>query len=124
MDQLALLSEAELAEVEGGAPAGPVVEKLFRTVAARYADDRALKAAAGRLDLDAHLDAAPGSTVRRAVEALTMLIESSVAAGELRAGVTLDDIVMMLDGVPGREVPEAMRERYVDIVIAGLTART
>lgn len=132
-DQLAELTEAALAEVERGAAAGPVVTGLFRTVASRYADDRALKAAAGRLgpgaDLGAHLDAeladaGPESVVRRAMEALTALLARSVAAGELRADVTMDDIVMMLDGVPGREVPAAMRERYVDIVIAGLTART
>ncbi len=132
-DQLAELTEAALAEVERGAAVGPVVTGLFRTVASRYADDRALKAAAGRLgpgaDLGAHLDAelavaGPESVVRRAMEALTTLLERSVTAGELRADVTLDDVVMMLDGVPGREVPAAMRERYVDIVIAGLTART
>jgi len=127
------LSEAALAEVGGGAAPGPVVADLFRTVASRYADDRALKAAAGRLglgaDLGTHLDAEvvaaePGPVVLRAMGALTALLEHSVAAGEIRADITLDDVVMMLDGVPGREVPEAMRMRYVDIVIAGLTART
>lgn len=132
-DQLAELTEAALAEVDGGAAPGPVVTGLFRAVASRYADDRALKAAAGRLgpgaDLGAHLDAelagaGPESVVRRAMDALTALLERSVTAGTLRPDVTLADIVMMLDGVPGREVPAAMRERYVDIVIAGLTART
>jgi AcrR family transcriptional regulator len=133
VDQLAGLAEAGLAQVDAGAPPGPVVRELFRSVAARYADDRALKAAAGRLglgaDLGAHLAAelaaaGPGSVVQRAMAALTTLLERAVAAGEMRADVTLDDVVMMLDGVPGREVPEAMRARYVDIVIAGLTART
>jgi AcrR family transcriptional regulator len=133
MDQLAALSEAALAQVEAGAAAWPVAQGLFRAVASRYADDRALKAAAGRLGpgagLGPHLDAelaaaAPDAAVRRAVAALTTLLARAVAAGELRADVTLDDIVMLLDGVPGREVPGAVRERYVDIVIAGLTART
>lgn len=133
MDRLTGLTEAALAEVRGGAEPGPVVADLFRTVASRYADDRALKAAAGRLgpgaDMGAHLDAEfsaaePGSSVRRAMGALEELLERSVVAGGIRADVTLSDIVMMLDGVPGPEIPEAMRERYVDIVIVGLTART
>lgn len=133
MEQLAVLSETGLTEVDGGAEPGPVVTGLFRTVASRYAADRALKVAAGRLGLGAgmgaHLDAElsaaePGSVVLRAIGTLTELLNRAVAAGTIRADVTLDDIVMMLDGAPGPDVPEAMRERYVDIVIAGLTAAT
>lgn len=133
LDRLVTLVEAGLADVVAGAAPGPVVEGLFRAVAARHPDDRALKAATGRLglgvDLHGHLDAevaaaAPGSVVRRAAEAFTALLERCVRAGELRADVTLADIMVLLDGVPGRDVPVEVRERYVDIVIAGLTART
>ena len=131
VEQLAVLSEAALAAVDAGADPGPVFAGLLRAVAGRYVDDRALKSAAGRLqlggDLGAHLDgelsaAAPGSAVLRAVTAITQLLERSVAAGAVRADVTLDDLIVVLGGVPGREVSEAMQARYVDIVIAGLTA--
>ena len=105
--------------------------ELLRAVAARYVDDRALKAAAGRLGLGVvlgpHLDAemsaaAPDPAVLRAVTSITELLARSVAAGAVRADVTLDDLIVVLGGVPGREVPQALRARYVDIVIAGLTA--
>ena len=131
MEQIAGLTETALADVDGGAPVGPALGGLFRAVAARFADDLALKAATGRLgadgDLAAYLGAEvaaaePGSTVLRAVSAITAVLDRARAAGAVRADLTLDDLMVLLAAMPGREVAPEMRERLVDIVIAGLTA--
>ncbi len=131
VDQIAALSEKVLADVDGGAPVGPALGGLFRVVAARFTDDLALKAATGRLgadgDLSAHLGAEvaaaqPGSAVLRAVTAITAVLDRARASGAVRADLTLDDVMVLLAAMPGREVPAEMRERLVDIVITGLTA--
>jgi AcrR family transcriptional regulator len=144
VEQIAALTEKVLADVDGGAPVGPALGGLFRAVAARFVDDLALKAATGRLgadrDLSAYLGAEdrrrillrggvidiaaaqPGSAVLRAVTAITAVLERARADGAVRADLTLDDVTVLLAAMPGREVPEEMRTRLVDIVIAGLTA--
>lgn len=99
---------------------------LFREVGDRHATDRVLKVAAGRLDpvvtIDAELAAAgPGSAVTRSVAGITELLERAQAAGAIRADVTLTDLALLLGSVPRPEVPAAMRDRFVDVVIAGLT---
>ncbi len=130
MEQVAALTETALVEVDGGAPVGPALGGLFRAVAARFADDLALKAATGRIgndaDLAAHLGAEvaaapPGSAVLRAVTAITGVLDRARAVGAVRADLTLDDLMVLLAAMPGREVPEEMRVRLVDIVICGLT---
>jgi AcrR family transcriptional regulator len=131
MEQIATLTETALAEIDGGAPVGPVLGRLFRAVAARFADDLAVKAAAGRLgvgsDLAAHVGnevaaAPPGSALPRAMVAITTVLDRARAAGAVRADLTLDDVVVLLAAMPGREVAAEMRERLVDIVVAGLTS--
>ncbi len=119
--QIAELSEAALDEVDHGAPPGPVLERLFRTVAVSHVTDRALKQAAGRLEGPADLAAAATGTVQhRAVSAITALLDRAQAAGAVRAGLDLADLVLLLGGVPGSEVPEPRRARWLDVVVAGL----
>lgn len=121
VEQIALLAEGALADARGGAPAGSELAALFRAVADRHSTDRAVKAAAGRIDVAAQVAAAQaGSAVARTVVAITALLGRAQAAGEVRGDVTLADLVLLLGGVPGPEVPEVMRARYVEIVIAGL----
>jgi AcrR family transcriptional regulator len=123
IEQIAVLAEGALHAVTSGAPAGPELAALFRAIAERHVTDRALKAAAGRLDMDAELArAAPGSAVNRAAAAITTLLARAHAAGTVRADVTPADLVLLLGSVPGAEVPEDVRRRFVDIVIAGLMA--
>ncbi len=120
--RIAELSEAALAEVDGGAAPGPVLERLFRTVAEGHATDRALKAAAGRLEepTDLVAAAAPGTVEHRAVTAIGALLDRAHAAGAVRAGLDLADLVLLLGGVPGPEVPGPRRARWLDVVVAGL----
>jgi AcrR family transcriptional regulator len=131
MEQIAAVTEQALADVDGGAPLGTALGGLFREVAARFPEDLALKAATGRLGSDGDLAAQfgaeiaaapPGSAVLRAVTAITAVLDRARAAGAVRADLTLDDLVALLAAMPGREAPAEMRERLVDIVIAGLTS--
>lgn len=122
-DQIATLAGAALAAVDRGADPGAELDALFRAVADRHATDRAFKAATGRLDhdLEQELARAPaGSAVDRATRAITALLDRARTAGAVRADTTLADLVLLLGTVPGPEVDDARRGRYLDIVLAGL----
>lgn len=121
---IAALAESALAAVDAGAAVNAQVRTLFRAVLDRHATDRAFKAAAGRLEPDvAKLRAAPaGSAEARAVAAITALLDRARTAGAVRPDLTLGDLVMLLCAAPGAEVPAAMRDRWADIVFAGLSA--
>lgn len=119
IEYIAELSEQALDAVDAGAQ----LADLFRVIAERHATDRALKSAAGRLDLEAELaHAGPGTAVARAAAAIGTLLDRAHAAGSIRADVTLADLALLLSAVPGAEVPEEMRRRFVEVVIAGLVA--
>lgn len=119
--QMASLTEGALAAVHAGAPPGPSIGQLFRELAERHATDQAFKSAAGRLDFDAEIAGAPpGSVVARSVLAITELLQRAQLAGQIRADLTLADLGVLLAAVPGAGVSAQSRERFVDIVIAGL----
>jgi AcrR family transcriptional regulator len=123
--RIAAMAEAALAEVDGGAPPGPVLDRLFRAVADGHATDRVFKAAAGRLEAPAAFTgqlaaAVPGGAESRAAEAITALLGRARAAGAVRADLDLTDLVLLLAGLPGVDVPVERRARYLDVVLAGL----
>jgi AcrR family transcriptional regulator len=120
LERVAALA-AEAAAAPG--PPGDALLDLFRRLAREHATDRTFKAAAGRLDPGAEIaTAAPGSAVARSAAAVTDLLVRAQAAGEVRGDVTLADLTLLLAGVPGPEVGAAARERFVDVVAAGLRA--
>ena len=121
IEQIAGLAEASRVAVERGEAAGPVLADLFRAIARRWVNDRAFKAAAGRLEPTIELPEAPaGTPTARANAAITALLEQAQRDHQVRADVTLTDLVMLIAALPGPEVPEQQRERYVEIVLAGL----
>lgn len=124
IEQIASLAEHSMAAVVGGAPAGPEFASLFRVVVARQATDRTVKAAAGQLDETAEiLSAPPDSPAGRATTAIVALLDQAKAAGAVRRDVGLADLIMLVGAAPGPEAPPAMRDRYVDFMVAGLTPR-
>ena len=121
--QMASLTEGALASVHAGAPPGPAIGELFREIAVRHATDQAFKSAAGRLDVDSEIAAAPpGSPIARSVAAITELLERAQIAGQVRGNLTIADLGVLLGAVPGPGVSPERRARFVDIVIAGLAA--
>lgn len=120
--QLAALTEGAVAAVHAGQRPGPALLALYRQIALRMATDRVFKAAAGRLDLEAEVAAAsPGSAITRALDATGELLGRAQLAAEIRDDVTLADLMLLLSRVPGVEVSEAMRARFIDVMVAGLT---
>ncbi len=121
VQRIADLADAALGEVDAGAPPGAVLARLFRAVAEGHATDRVFKEAAGRLHDPAATGAVPPDTAEhRAALAITALLERARAAGEVRAGVDVTDLAVLLAGVPGLEAPAERRRTYVDVVLAGL----
>jgi AcrR family transcriptional regulator len=121
IEQLADVAEGALGAVRQGADPGAEFERTFRVVAERYATDRVVKGAAGVPHEVAEPEdsAAPGGRLALAVEEM---IRAAGRAGRLRDDVTVADLVVVLEGVPGPDAPESARDRYIDIVLRGMRA--
>ncbi len=124
--RLASDAEAALGRVGDGARAGEELLALVRGYAEEFALDQAVKAAAASLGEAVPKEPAsfaPGSPEQRAVSAIEALLRRAQDAGGIRPDVTMADLMVLLAAVPGPEVPAAQRDRFVDVVIAGLRAR-
>ncbi len=125
-EHLAGAAETALARVRDGADAGEEFDTLLRALADRLALDLAVKAAA--TSLGEQLPGDPGAydagtAEGRAVAAIGALLAAAQRSGAVRADVTLADLVVFLTALPGATVPAEQRERFVDVVLAGLRAR-
>ncbi len=125
-ERLAADAEEALDRARRGTDAAAELLELLRGYAAEFAADRAVKAAAESLGATVPHDPAsfaPGTAQRRAVDAITALLGQAQESGGIRADVSMADLMVLLTAVPGPDVPGAQRERFVDVVIAGLRAR-
>lgn len=121
VERIADLADTALAAADAGASPGALLGRLFRSVAEEHATDRVFKEAAGRLyDPDRATAPQPGTAEHRAGAAIAALLDRARAAGEVRAEVEVADLVVLLAGVPGLDVPAERRRTYVDVVLAGL----
>ena len=108
--------EAASTRVEQGSPALPEMMAQLEQVAASVGQDRAIKAAATNLANDAMRD-----LERRAMAALTRLVEAAHGEGTLYPDVTPADLALLVTTLPGDDVPEPARRRWLQLVIRGLT---
>lgn len=118
---LAELSEQAVAAVDAGADAGEQLRTLFRAVAERHSEDRALKSALAALGRSTGGDPAlhpPGSPARRVGEAVECLLRDAARQGAVRSDLTLLDLTLLLAGGPD---DARDRERYTTLVLAGLS---
>jgi AcrR family transcriptional regulator len=124
VEAIAVAAEEAVARVEGGASAGDELADLFRLAAARHSSDRAAKEAVASLGGAAPWDGTTGfdagTAEQRAWDAIMALFASAVAEGEVRADLTPPDLLVLLNGVPDDPVDPAVRDRYIEIVLAGL----
>lgn len=123
VEAMGVATENAVARIRAGADPRTELGALFRSLAVRHAEDKAAKAAAsmlGRAAPSATSTPAPGSTAERALTALHHLLALAHEQAVIRSDVTLVDLAVLLDGVPGDEHGAAARDRYVDIVLAGL----
>lgn len=112
---------AAAARSAAGADGWQEFAALFRRLAAQQLGDRAFKSAAATLGVGAAYDGEEAAELLAAVDALLARLS---AAGLLRAEVGTADLALLLDGLPGPDVPAPVRERHLTIVLAGLRAPT
>lgn len=124
VETMATAIEEAVARTRAGGDPVTELGGLFRDLAARHGEDKAAKAAASMLGsaspMVAIMAPEPGSVTERAVTAMNDLLGLAHEKGLMRPDVTVVDLAVLLDGVPPSELGEAARDRYVDIVLAGL----
>lgn len=125
LDLLAAVADQAMDAVRAGASAGEQLAGLFRLVAARRGEDAAVKEAAVALGApapgaDGRIDFAPGTPERRAVDAVEALVRAAVAEGTVRPDLTVADLFTLVSGVPPEPFAAGARDRYVEIVLAGI----
>lgn len=115
--QVADDAENACARVESGSPALREIAGFLERTVASTATNQAAKAAA------LTLGAEPAATAeeRRAGAALTRLIRSGQAAGEIHPDITVGDIYLLFSSAP-TDQPPAARARWLTLVLSGLTA--
>jgi AcrR family transcriptional regulator len=125
VEQVAELTLAADAAIVAGGDAREELAKLLRELAARGAESRTLRATALTLGVPYQLrpeesPPAPGSRMDTVLAALDRILDAARAAGVVRPDATRMDITVLLRGVLDVELDEPARERYVEIILAGL----
>jgi AcrR family transcriptional regulator len=125
VEQVAELTLAADAAIVAGGDAREELAKLLRELAARGAESRALRATALSLGVPYQLrpdesPPAPGSRMDTVLAGLDRILDAARAAGVVRPDATRMDITVLLRGVLDVELDERARERYVEIILAGL----
>lgn len=121
--QLADDAQRSLAAAQAGADPTDELSRLFADTARRHVQDRAIKVAAAQIGAPIPTANAPRDTAAgRAVAHLSALLEMAQQAGTVRRDLGVADLTALLGGVPGLEVPHAVRERYLSVVLDGIRA--
>lgn len=128
VEQIAGEADEAWGRVREGASAGEELANLFRVVASRHSVDAAVKEAATSLGanppgVDGVIDFEPGSPELRAWEAIRRLLTAAIDEGSVRPDLTGADLLALVSGVPRDPVSAEVRDRYVEIVLAGMRPR-
>ncbi|MFD6455542.1 TetR/AcrR family transcriptional regulator [Nocardia sp. NPDC055165] len=116
--QVADDAEAACDRVADGADASQEITAFLRRVVEVSATNRAAKAAAQTLGADPRVLA----DEQRAATALATLIRAGQADGDVHPDVTVGDIYLLFSTAP-IDQPSAARERWLTLILPGLTAR-
>jgi AcrR family transcriptional regulator len=125
VEHMAELASAADARIEAGGDARDELTDLLRIIACRGSENRALRAAALSLGVPNSLrpnenPPPPGSPMSTVLAALDRVLDAARAAGVVRDDVTRLDIAVLLRGVLDFQLDEPSRDRYVEIILAGL----
>ena len=96
------------------------LEQTLRYVAERQVHDRALKAVI--LSQPALREASAAGMREVLIPAIRPALVRAQAAGLVRADVVAEDLPLLLAGLPGSAAGPADRQRYLEIILAGLRA--
>jgi AcrR family transcriptional regulator len=125
VERIAELAAAAVAAVEAGGDPAQELTNLFRRIATRCANNRALRSAAHSLGDPSGVPpeqalAASDSPLGRTFASLDFLLAAARDAGSLRVDVTRRDLSVLFHGVFDFQLEESARDRYVEIIMAGL----
>ena len=107
----------------GNTPAGPVFVSVLVRIADCYASDAAVKHAAARLGLETDtktLVSQPQGHAARATRAIHGLLTAAQGEGDIRADLSLTDLIMLVGSAPDATAGPALRQRYLAIMIDGI----
>jgi AcrR family transcriptional regulator len=104
--------EAAQQRVGSGSPAMPQLIGVLESLAASVGEDRAVKAAATNLGGERMqgLEA-------RGMAVLASLVEAAHAEGSLYPDVTASDLALLVSTLPGQELPEPARRRWIQLAL-------
>jgi AcrR family transcriptional regulator len=108
--------DAAVARAESCGDPGEELRALVRRIVVETGTERLLR----------ELSPAPGACLpsdvdRRSREAVERLIVAAQARGAISPDVSVDDLFLLLSTSPGFDVPESVRERWVELAMRGLT---
>lgn len=116
----AILARAEEAARSASAPGEAMarLEEMLADLLEEAARNRAVKEAAAALGAGR----ATTEQEERGRAAVASLLRAALADGDLRPGVTADDVYLVMAAAPA-SLDEAARHRWLEIVLAGLGTR-
>jgi AcrR family transcriptional regulator len=125
VEEVAELALGTDAAIRGGGDIREELASLLRRIASRGSENRALRAAALSLGVPDKLrpeesPPAPGSPMSTVLATLDRILDAARAAAVVRQDATRGDIAVLLRGVLDFELDERSRDRYVEIILAGL----
>jgi hypothetical protein len=109
--------EASLARVDARAGAASELSVLLTRFVESTSRNRAVKEAARDLGLDVHRADSPAT--RRATTALESLLRLAHASGDVRPGITVEDLYLLLSSMPADQ-PATARARWAGLVLHGI----
>lgn len=112
IDAIVQTIEAAMARVDAGGPALPELTGLLEWLAASVGADHAAKAAATNLGSETVL-----GLEARAMATLERLVAAAHREGSLYPDVTASDLALLVNTLPGDEVPEPARRRWVQLAL-------
>jgi AcrR family transcriptional regulator len=129
ISQLAEAGDAANERVLAGGNAGDELAALFRAVVARHSVDEAVKQAAAALgayapkpEIGQDPGFAEGSIEQHAWSSIVVLLSAAQREGSIRPDIGPADLLALIAGVPTGSAPDDVRDRYVEIVLAGTRA--
>ncbi|MDT0347322.1 helix-turn-helix domain-containing protein [Streptomyces sp. DSM 44938] len=110
------LDEA-VARIDAGGSAFAELTVLTERISDAAGVDRTIKAAMHNLGVQAD----PG-LADKGRNGLARIVEAGHAEGSLHPDVTAADLMLMMSTMPGDELPEEARRRWVQLILRGLAA--
>lgn len=113
-------AEGSLARARSGVRAVDEIGSFLKRAAGAIAHNHAVKVAAEALGVD---DPAEHTDEARGAAAVAELIRLGQRAGDVRDGVTVADIYLLMATAP-TDQPDAVQQRWLQLVLPGIATRT